>query len=47
VLTEAGAERFRTAAEAHIAFVRGQFLGHFTEQELEQMAGFWRRFEEE
>ena len=46
VLTEAGTERFRTAAQAHIAFVREHFLGLFNDQELKQMSGFWRRVEE-
>ena len=46
VLTEAGAERFRTAADAHMAYVRRIFLGLFTEDELKQMAAFWRRVEE-
>jgi DNA-binding MarR family transcriptional regulator len=45
VLTDAGAERLRTALGAHVAFVRKTFLAHFTEQELEQMAGFWKRLE--
>ena len=45
VLTEAGVERFRTAAQGHVAFVREHFLAHFSEQELEQMAGFWQRLE--
>jgi hypothetical protein len=46
ILTEAGAEKFRIASEKHIAFVREHFLGRFSEGELEQMAGFWRRFEQ-
>ncbi|MCI0553768.1 MAG: MarR family transcriptional regulator [Anaerolineae bacterium] len=46
ILTEAGMERFRAASEKHIAFVRERFLGRFSEQELEQMAGFWKRFRE-
>ena len=46
VLTEAGAERFRTAARAHIAFVRRNFLGLFNDEELKQMSAFWRRVEE-
>lgn len=45
VLTEAGLERFRMAAEAHAAFVREHFLAHFSDEELAQMAGFWKRFE--
>lgn len=47
VLTEAGLERFHSAAERHVAFVREQFLSRFSETELEQIAGFWRRFQEE
>ena len=46
VLTEAGSERFRTAARAHIAFVRRTFLGLFNDEELKQMSAFWRRVEE-
>ncbi len=46
VLTEAGAARFRAAAKAHVAFVRQHFLSLFTDQELEQMAAFWKRVEE-
>ena len=47
VLTEAGVERFRTASNGHIDFVRKHFLAHFNEQELEQMAGFWKRLQAE
>lgn len=43
VLTEEGAKRFRTAAEAHVAFVRQNFLGRFSKEELATMAEFWRR----
>lgn len=43
VLTDAGSERFLKAAEAHIAFVRKNFLGYFNSQELEQMVDFWNR----
>ena len=46
VLTEAGAARIKTALKAHVAFVRQNFIGLFNEQELEQMAGFWKRVEE-
>jgi len=45
-LTEAGIERFRAAIEAHVPFVRAHFLARFSAQELEQMAGFWKRFRE-
>ena len=47
ILTDTGLERFRIASEKHTAFVREHFLDRFNEQELEQMAGFWRRFREE
>ncbi|MCI0551419.1 MAG: MarR family transcriptional regulator [Anaerolineae bacterium] len=46
ILTEAGMERFRAALEKHVAFVREHFLGRFSEQELEQMAGFWQRIQQ-
>lgn len=47
VLTEAGAERFRSALRAHIAFVRHNFLELFSEAELAQMAQFWQRVEQQ
>ncbi len=43
VLTEAGALRLRSAAQAHAAFVRRHFLSHFSMDELEQMGRFWQR----
>ena len=46
VLTEAGAERFRLAKDAHIDQVQQHFLNYFSDSELEQMAGFWKRLEE-
>ena len=46
VLTEAGAERFRMAAEKHMKFVRENFLNKFSEDELKVMAGFWKKLEE-
>jgi DNA-binding MarR family transcriptional regulator len=46
VLTEAGAERFRVAAEKHGECVRANFLGKFSEEELKVMGGFWKRLEE-
>lgn len=46
VLTEAGLERFRTAIRFHLDCVRRNFLGLFNEEELIQMAGFWRRIKE-
>lgn len=44
VLTEKGAARFQQAIKAHVAFVRDNFLSHYSENELEQMAAFWQRF---
>ncbi len=46
VLTEAGVERFKTASQAHIEFVRKVFLGLYSNEELKQMGEFWRRLEE-
>ena len=46
VLTLEGAQSFRTAAQAHASFVRSVFLGRFSEDELREMAGFWRRLTE-
>ncbi len=43
VLTELGLAHFETAADAHMAFVRRNFLELFSETELAQMAGFWER----
>ncbi len=45
VLTEAGAERFRVAAEKHTECVRENFLNKFSEDELEVMGEFWKRLE--
>jgi len=44
VLTEAGAERFRVAAQKHGECVRANFLSKFSEGELETMGEFWGRF---
>ena len=46
ILTEAGVERYRTAVQAHMAFVRQNFLGLFNDEELRQMSAFWKRVEE-
>jgi len=46
VLTEQGAERFQSASQAHITFVRENFLGLFNDEELTQMSAFWKRVEE-
>jgi DNA-binding MarR family transcriptional regulator len=45
VLTEKGLTRFQQAITAHVAFVRENFLSHYNENELEQMAGFWKRLQ--
>ncbi len=46
VLTEAGAERFRIAAQKHAECVRANFLRKFSEDELKVMGEFWKRLEE-
>lgn len=46
ILTEAGVEHFRVAAEKHTVCVRQIFLDKFSEEELIVMAGFWQRLEE-
>lgn len=46
VLTEEGITRFEKAVDAHVTFVRENFLTLFSEQELKQMAKFWKRLEE-
>lgn len=46
VLTEAGEERFLTASQTHGELVRRIFLDLFTENELQQMAAFWKRINE-
>ncbi|MCW3032114.1 MAG: transcriptional regulator, MarR family [Solirubrobacterales bacterium] len=43
VITEAGRELLDRARPAHRAEVRRQFLDHFDEDELEQLAGYWER----
>lgn len=43
VLTEAGAERFRLAAQKHSECVHTHFLSKFSEEELQTMATFWER----
>lgn len=45
VLTEAGAERFRTAAEKHAECVRKNFLSKFSKDELKAMAVFWKKLD--
>lgn len=47
VLTDVGLECFQRALTHHVAFVRRRFLSHFSIAELEQMAAFWRRVEQE
>ena len=43
VLTDAGRRRFREAQRTHLAGVRKRFLERFSEEELEQLGGFWER----
>lgn len=43
VITEAGLELLATARPTHHEGIRRRFLAHFSEQELEQIAGFWSR----
>jgi DNA-binding MarR family transcriptional regulator len=46
VLTNAGMERFQVAIQFHLACVRRTFLDVFTDEELTQMADFWKRIKE-
>ncbi|MFO0644088.1 MAG: MarR family transcriptional regulator [Polyangiaceae bacterium] len=43
VLTTRGRTHFLAAAKAHVALVRRDFLSHFSADEQETLAGFWRR----
>lgn len=43
VLTPEGRAHFHAAAPAHVALVREAFLGRFSREELEVLAGFWKR----
>ena len=43
VLTEAGRERLQEARATHLEGVRRGFVEHFSEEELDQLAGFWKR----
>jgi DNA-binding MarR family transcriptional regulator len=43
VLTAAGAELLESARPTHHEGIRRGFLSHFSEQELEQLAGYWSR----
>jgi DNA-binding MarR family transcriptional regulator len=47
VLTDDGLLHFKAALKAHVAFVRRHFLHLFSESELQQMASFWQRVEEQ
>ncbi|MBK7916726.1 MAG: MarR family transcriptional regulator [Chloroflexi bacterium] len=47
VLTEAGLDHFHRALQAHIVFVRRNFLEFFNNEELAQMAEFWQRVEQD
>jgi DNA-binding MarR family transcriptional regulator len=42
-LTPTGRGRLRAARASHLADVRRRFLSRFSDGELEEMAGFWRR----
>src|SRR4051812_262899 len=43
VLTDQGAARLAQARKTHLRGVRERFLGHFEDDELEQLASFWQR----
>jgi DNA-binding MarR family transcriptional regulator len=43
VLTEQGERLLERARPTHLAGVRERFLRHFSEDELETLAGFWER----
>jgi DNA-binding MarR family transcriptional regulator len=42
-LTDEGMRVFRSASRVHFRGVRRLFLSHFTSEELDQLAGYWRR----
>ena len=46
VLTDDGRAHFEDAARQHTALVHDLFLSHFSEDELETMASFWKRLED-
>jgi DNA-binding MarR family transcriptional regulator len=43
VLTDAGGAMLARARPTHLAGVRERFLRHFSDDELEQLAGYWER----
>jgi DNA-binding MarR family transcriptional regulator len=43
VLTDEGEELLRRARPTHLGGVRERFLRHFSDEELETLAGFWNR----
>ena len=45
ILQRAGGERLEQALDGHVPLVRGAFLEQFSLEELDVMAGFWRRVE--
>jgi DNA-binding MarR family transcriptional regulator len=47
VLTNAGMERFRVAMQFHWECVQRNFICLFSDEELTQMAGFWKRIKEQ
>ena len=46
-LTPVGRARLRAARGGHLAGVRREFLGRFSDDELAAMGGFWRRIDPE
>ena len=45
-LTKEGAKRFQNAIAPHVSFVKNHFLDLYSEQELKQMAKFWKRLQD-
>jgi DNA-binding MarR family transcriptional regulator len=43
VLTDRGRSALRAAAGTHLRGIRERFIGHFSDAELDQLAGFWER----
>ncbi len=43
VLTDAGRKRLEEARPTHVSVVRGSFLSHLDDDELDELRGFWRR----
>lgn len=47
VLTRKGRAHFKAAAKRHVVLVREIFLDHFNSEELEQLASFWARLDDQ